>query len=74
MQTDNPASGRQAVAPPTVLFGAEAFDRADGTVLRWLGMAGFLINSRGTILTGGRRGCWPPVTTSATPSASTTWW
>lgn len=53
MQTDNPTPGlgRQAVAPPTVPFGAEAFDRTDDTVLHWLGMAGFLINSRGTILT-----------------------
>ena len=39
---------RQARAPQTQPFGAEAFDASDGTVLRWLGMAGFLINSRGT--------------------------
>jgi hypothetical protein len=39
---------RQARAPETQPFGAEAFEASDGTVLRWLGMAGFLINSRGT--------------------------
>ena len=38
----------QARAPETQLFGADAFDAGAGTVLRWLGMAGFLINSRGT--------------------------
>ena len=32
---------RQARAPQTQPFGAEAFDATDGTVLRWLGMAGF---------------------------------
>src|SRR3954451_22424542 len=41
---------RQARAPQTQRFGAEAFEADDGTVLRWLGMAGFLINSRGTTL------------------------
>ena len=41
---------RQARAPQTQPFGAEAFEAADTTVLRWLGMAGFLINSRGTTL------------------------
>ena len=40
----------QAKAPPTQPFGAEAFARSNGTTLRWLGMAGFLINSRGTTL------------------------
>ena len=39
---------RQARAPETQRFGVEAFEASDGTVLRWLGMAGFLINSRGT--------------------------
>ena len=39
---------RQARAPQTRPFGAEAFEAGTGTVLRWLGMAGFLINSRGT--------------------------
>jgi hypothetical protein len=37
---------RQARAPQTQPFGAEAFEAAVTTVLRWLGMAGFLINSR----------------------------
>ena len=41
---------RQARAAETQPFGAEAFEASDGTVLRWLGMAGFLINSRGTTL------------------------
>ena len=41
---------RQARAPQTRPFGTEAFEAGDGTVLRWLGMAGFLINSRGTTL------------------------
>ncbi len=40
----------QAQAPKTQPFGAEAFEASNGTVLRWLGMAGFLINSRGTTL------------------------
>src|SRR3954464_12138176 len=39
---------QQARAPQTRPFGADAFVPQDGTVLRWLGMAGFLINSRGT--------------------------
>ena len=39
---------RQARAATTQRFGAEAFEAGNGTVLRWLGMAGFLINSRGT--------------------------
>ena len=38
----------QAKAPPTQPFGAEAFGKSKKTTLRWLGMAGFLINSRGT--------------------------
>jgi L-ascorbate metabolism protein UlaG (beta-lactamase superfamily) len=38
----------QATAPPTRPFGAEAFTASTTTTLRWLGMAGFLINSRGT--------------------------
>lgn len=39
----------QAKAPATQPFGAEAFKPSSKTVIRWLGMAGFLINSRGTI-------------------------
>lgn len=38
----------QAKAPKTHFFGKEAFGRSNKTTLRWLGMAGFLINSRGT--------------------------
>jgi L-ascorbate metabolism protein UlaG (beta-lactamase superfamily) len=40
----------QAKAPRTQVFGEEAFEASDGTTLRWLGVAGFLINSRGTTL------------------------
>ncbi len=38
----------QAKAPPTQPFGAEAFKPSNETTVRWLGMAGFLVNSRGT--------------------------
>jgi L-ascorbate metabolism protein UlaG (beta-lactamase superfamily) len=41
---------KQARAAQTQPFDAEAFAPHDATVLRWLGMAGFLINSRGTTL------------------------
>lgn len=37
----------QAKAPPTQRFGKEAFEKSKNTTLRWLGMSGFLINSRG---------------------------
>ena len=47
---DTATTKPQAKAPPTQPFGAEAFGRSGGTTLRWLGMAGFLINSRGTTL------------------------
>ena len=40
----------QATAPPTQPFGAEAFEVSETTELRWLGMAGVLVNSRGTLL------------------------
>ncbi|WP_300081318.1 hypothetical protein [Propioniciclava sp.] len=40
----------QAKAPATRFFGPEAFEPLDGTELRWLGMAGWLMNSRGTTL------------------------
>lgn len=40
----------QAIAPPTQPFGKEAFLPSKNTTIRWLGMAGFLINSRGTTL------------------------
>jgi L-ascorbate metabolism protein UlaG (beta-lactamase superfamily) len=38
----------QATAPPTRPFGKEAFQASNTTTIRWLGMAGFLINCRGT--------------------------
>ena len=48
--TPDPAQKRQAKAPDTQPFGRAAFDPIEHTVLRWLGMAGFLINSRGTCI------------------------
>ena len=53
---DDLASGRsagqpaQAKAPRSQTFGSEAFAPSEATVLRWLGMAGLAINSRGTTL------------------------
>ncbi|WDF81127.1 MBL fold metallo-hydrolase [Mucilaginibacter sp. KACC 22773] len=38
----------QAKAPETIPFGKEAFAASKNTTVRWLGMAGFLVNSRGT--------------------------
>ena len=38
----------QAKAPPTQPFGKEAFQPSNTTTIRWLGMAGFIVNSRGT--------------------------
>jgi L-ascorbate metabolism protein UlaG (beta-lactamase superfamily) len=38
----------QAKAPTTLLFDKKAFGKSKKTTLRWLGMAGFLVNSRGT--------------------------
>lgn len=38
----------QATAPQTQPFGKEAFAVSKTTSIRWLGMAGFLVNSRGT--------------------------
>jgi L-ascorbate metabolism protein UlaG (beta-lactamase superfamily) len=40
----------QAKAPSTHPFGAEAFAPSKKTTIRWLGMGGFFINSRGTTL------------------------
>ncbi len=40
----------QAKAPETKPFGEEAFAPTNRTVIRWLGNAGALINSRGTTL------------------------
>jgi L-ascorbate metabolism protein UlaG (beta-lactamase superfamily) len=41
---------QQARTPQTQPFGEEAFGPSDGTTLRRLGMAGFLINSRSTTI------------------------
>src|ERR671913_125935 len=38
----------QATAPRTQPFGEEAFQPSNNTTIRWLGMAGFLVNSQGT--------------------------
>lgn len=38
----------QAKPSKTQFFGSEAFENSNNTTLRWLGMAGFLINSHGT--------------------------
>lgn len=40
----------QAIPPHTQAFGKEAFLPTGNTVIRWLGNAGFFINSRGTCL------------------------
>lgn len=40
----------QAVPPAVQPFGKEAFQVQPNTVIRWLGSAGFLVNSRGTCL------------------------
>ncbi|SMH38239.1 L-ascorbate metabolism protein UlaG, beta-lactamase superfamily [Rathayibacter oskolensis] len=40
----------QAVAPPSIPIGEDAFVDDSGTTLRWLGMAGFLLNARGTTI------------------------
>lgn len=45
---EKPEKKYQATAPATQPFGAEAFDKSSKTTIRWLGMAGFFINSRGT--------------------------
>ncbi|WDF77203.1 MBL fold metallo-hydrolase [Mucilaginibacter sp. KACC 22773] len=39
----------QAKAPPTQSFGAEAFKPSGKTVIRWMGMGGWFVNSRGTV-------------------------
>jgi L-ascorbate metabolism protein UlaG (beta-lactamase superfamily) len=46
--TKKAAKKYQAKAPPTQPFGKEAFGVSNATTIRWLGMAGFLVNSRGT--------------------------
>ena len=46
--TQKKAKKYQAKAPATQPFGKEAFTKSNNTTIRWLGMAGFLVNSRGT--------------------------
>ncbi len=45
---DSVAKKYQAKPPKTQPFGAKAFEPSNKTTVRWLGLAGFLINSRGT--------------------------
>jgi L-ascorbate metabolism protein UlaG (beta-lactamase superfamily) len=47
--TPKKAKKYQAKAPETLLLGSEAFKQSTGTTVHWLGMAGFMVNSRGTI-------------------------
>jgi L-ascorbate metabolism protein UlaG (beta-lactamase superfamily) len=47
---ETPAKKYQAKAPKTHPFGAEAFEAIHDSTIRWLGSAGFFINSRGTTL------------------------
>ncbi|KIC90290.1 metallo-beta-lactamase [Flavihumibacter sp. ZG627] len=53
-QTDTAKTSKakkyQAKAPATKPFDSKAFGPSDHTTLRWLGMAGYFINSRGTTL------------------------
>jgi L-ascorbate metabolism protein UlaG (beta-lactamase superfamily) len=49
-QTNKIQKKYQAKAPTTQPFGKEAFAASKKTTVRWLGMAGFLINSRGTTM------------------------
>lgn len=44
------AQAQMAIAPKTQPFGKEAFGKSGQTVIRWLGGAGFFINSRGTCI------------------------
>lgn len=48
IDTKNQVKRYQAKAPPTVQIGNEAFVYSNSTSIRWLGMAGFLVNTRGT--------------------------
>jgi L-ascorbate metabolism protein UlaG (beta-lactamase superfamily) len=48
--TERPAKKYQAKAPSKQPFGAAAFKRSHETTIRWLGGAGFFINTRGTTL------------------------
>lgn len=45
-----PVKRYQATAPKAQPFGATAFGPSKQTTVRWLGFAGFLVNSRGTTL------------------------
>lgn len=38
----------QAIAPKTIPFGKEAFEKIDYTEIRWMGNASIMVNSRGT--------------------------
>ena len=49
-ETAKNANKYQAKAPKTQPFGADAFSTSQQTTIRWLGAAGFFINSRGTTL------------------------
>ena len=44
------ATHKQAVPPPTVFFGEEAFQPIDHTEVRWLGSGGMFVNTRGTCI------------------------
>ena len=48
MSTPRRSGSGQARAPRTESFDSNAFEPTDGTELRWLGMAGFLLTSHGT--------------------------
>ena len=48
--SEKPAKKHQAKAPKTQPFGAEAFKASLDTTIRWLGGAGFFVNTRGTTL------------------------
>jgi L-ascorbate metabolism protein UlaG (beta-lactamase superfamily) len=48
--TAKTAKKYQAKAPKTQPFGADAFAASPRTIIRWLGAAGFFLNSRGTTL------------------------
>jgi hypothetical protein len=47
---EKPVKKYQAKARKTQPFGADAFQASQGTTIRWLGAAGFLLNSQGTTL------------------------
>ncbi|WP_197413341.1 MBL fold metallo-hydrolase [Pedobacter sp. Leaf176] len=49
-QAARDTSRYQAKAAATQSFGANAFEKSSATTLRWLGMAGWMVNSRGTTL------------------------